>query len=131
MKLFLGFMIGMLFLLTGCFNSYEAKVIELYEFNNFLAVDGSLITVIEDEESIDTILTVLHSADRQSGAVDMVEGDYSMLLHTEDGEEEGIHLWLGEDGGSMMETADTHTLYTFSASSSKELMELFDMDNNF
>ncbi|RDU36981.1 hypothetical protein DRW41_09800 [Neobacillus piezotolerans] len=74
-----------------------------------------------DEYSIKTIERAINGANRIPGIVDVVFPDFRVIAG-----EEIYDLWLREVSGSIMNLKDTHTVYTLTPASAKELYELLE-----
>ncbi|WP_409271251.1 hypothetical protein V1499_17770 [Neobacillus sp. SCS-31] len=84
-------------------------------------LNGDEKIVLTDKTSIQTVKQAIMSAERVPGIVDVTFADFRMIAG-----EETYDLWLREDSGSIMNLKDTHTIYTLTAKSAKELNELLE-----
>ncbi|TMW71198.1 hypothetical protein [Alteribacter natronophilus] len=107
------------FILAACTSglrvdsSEEAHVYEMKSFNG--VVDESKL-VIRDEKVIDEFISAFRAANRHRGVVDMADPDYRVDLG-----KDSYFLWLGESAGTVMDTADTHTIYELPEGSAERL----------
>jgi hypothetical protein len=114
-----------LMLLGACSNE------TLEEATIFDLVNGSEKVVLIDKASIEMIIDAINGAKKQPGIVDMADPQYKINLG-----EEIYFLWLtrsNEKIGTIMNAKDTHTIYTLSEWSTKQLNKLFIkicLDNN-
>jgi len=117
--------ISLSFFLVACNNitTIETEEIRLMNFQAFGKADGELIKVISDENEVKMIVKLIDGASKESGSVDMPEGDYTVELVSEDGEKEAYHLWLedAEAKGTIMAVKDTSTIYTLSKNKKEKL----------
>jgi hypothetical protein len=105
-----------LMLLGACSNE------TLEEATIFDFVNGSDKVVLTDKASIEMIIDAINGAKKQPGIVDMADPQYKINLG-----EEIYFLWLTRsDGtiGTIMNAKDTHTIYTLSERSTKQLINL-------
>ncbi|MGM7683482.1 hypothetical protein ACSVDA_15140 [Cytobacillus sp. Hm23] len=73
--------------------------------------------------AIQTFVAAIKDANRMPGIVDVSRSDYVVSLNFEDESTEQYFLWLDSDSGSIMNRADTHTLYTLPLHAIEELNE--------
>ncbi len=94
-------------LLAACSPDIHADQIAVYSFTSFHGWGGDPVIVLEDEEAVNAFTETLSEGSRLSGAVDVVEPDWTVVLDGKD----AWHLWLDDENGSAMHADDTHTLY--------------------
>lgn len=123
-----------LFLLTitifGCEQNNEVKVektslsTESLERITIDSMKGNSDTVIiEERESIENVKKALASAERQSGIVNMADPEFKIVI-----EEKTYFLWIDDKSGTIMDTEDTHTIYSLSEYSVKQINELLEFN---
>ncbi|MEA0562445.1 hypothetical protein [Lysinibacillus irui] len=84
------------------------------------------MVIYEDEESLDLFQQAISTAVKNEGVVDMASPEYDLQVVDTAGNKYGYHLWLGENGQSsvLMNTKDTHTIYTISKDYTEALIAL-------
>jgi hypothetical protein len=113
--------------LSGCQQNGEVKVNNNPQINTeslekitiFPMESNSEVLVIEDTETIDMIQEAVDNAEKQPGIVDMADPEYKIEIG-----EEIYFLWVDEKSGTIMNTEDTHTIYSLSENSIKQVNEL-------
>lgn len=75
--------------------------------------------VIEDAKTIEMIKEAVEKAEKQPGIVNMADPEFKIALG-----EETYFLWNSENSGTIMNTEDTHTIYSLSENSVKHVNEL-------
>lgn len=82
--------------------------------------------VYEELAELEILKDAFSSASRQPGIVNMTNPNYYLKVVMADGEEYYLQLWLGAEGEttSLMDTADTHTIYSVSAAMNVKLIAL-------
>ncbi len=109
---------------------------ELHD-NDKLIVDGKITNinisktkgngfVFENDEIIETFRGIISSAIKENGIVNMANPEYYMDVVYENGNKQSFHLWIGEKGQNttIMNTSDTHTIYTVSKEMTEKLIDL-------
>lgn len=86
-------------------------------------IDNSQLEVT-DEQTIELFAEAIAHADKVSGVADVVDPDFKV----EFGEKE-VYLWVEEDHGSVMDEADTHTIYTMKERHAKQLYSFLSSEN--
>ena len=83
-------------------------------------------TIFEDDESIETLKSIISNAVKEDGIVDMANPEFYMNLIYDNEKEQGFHLLIGEKGekSKLMKTDDTHTIYTVSEEMTDKLIDL-------
>lgn len=113
----------LLFLLVsiiGCSNE-KIESITIHKMKNFSEVNEEWKIVITDKKEIDLFVTAFKSAKKEPGVVDMADPHYKVFL-----DEEAFFLWIAEDSGTIMNMADTHTIYTLSGSNFIKIYDLLE-----
>jgi hypothetical protein len=65
----------------------------------------------ENSTELQTFVDAIDKAEKLDGVFDMLAPDYQLTLTFEDKSTAKYSLWLGTDGGSLMDEKDSHTLY--------------------
>ncbi|MEH6993226.1 hypothetical protein V7075_10965, partial [Neobacillus drentensis] len=65
----------------------------------------------ENQNELQTLVDAIQRAEKRVGVFDMESPDYLLILTFEDKTISKFSLWVGNDGGSIMNENDTHTLY--------------------
>lgn len=73
---------------------------------------------LKELEEIDVIKKAVSDSKKEPGIVNMTNPQYRFSIG-----EETYFLWINEKSGTIMNTKDTHTIYTLSDSSVKEIFE--------
>lgn len=95
------------------------------------SVSSDYIAEIEDTESLQFIVDeMIEGSNREPGVVDMTQPYYDMKIEYADGSEEVFHLWVTEDDltGTIMDSEDTHFIYTFSDEVSERFLSFIPDD---
>ena len=79
----------------------------------------SEVMVIEDTEAIRTLKEAVNGAEKNRGIVNMEDPEFKIEF-----EKVTYFLWINEKSGVIMNAKDTHTIYTLSESSTKQVNEL-------
>lgn len=85
-------------------------------------------TIFEDEDSIETLKSIISNAEKEDGIVSMANPpDFYMNLIYNNDTEQGFHLWIGEHGekSALMKPDDTHIIFTVSEEMTNKLIDLF------
>jgi hypothetical protein len=65
----------------------------------------------ENSTELQTFVDAIEKAEKLDGVFDMTAPDYLLTLTFDDKTIAKYPLWLGTDGGSLMNEKDSHTLY--------------------
>jgi hypothetical protein len=65
----------------------------------------------ENSSELQTFVDAIEKAEKLDGVFDMTAPDYLLTLTFDDKTIAKYPLWLGTDGGSLMNEKDSHTLY--------------------
>ena len=89
---------------------------------------GNSETVLEDSSSIETLKSIISSAVKENGEVNMANPEFYMDVTYENENIQSFQLWLGEKGqkSTLMKTDDTHTIYTISEAMNDKLIDLIE-----
>ncbi|GAK14744.1 hypothetical protein JCM19039_4704 [Geomicrobium sp. JCM 19039] len=94
--------------LLGCGPSTEsadsAVIHQMESFQN-VAPDSSI--AIDDRDVLRTMQRWINSGSAQPGAVDTTDPHFKVEFP-----EESFYIWTTPEGGSIMDTEDTHTLHS-------------------
>lgn len=96
-----------------------------FSISNSKGNSGSA-TILEDDDSIETIESIISNAVKEDGIVDMANPEFYMNLIYDNEKEQGFHLWIGKNGekSTLMKTDDTHTIFTVGEAMTNKLIEL-------
>ena len=117
-KLFIFVMMFSLPIMGACENSTVEKV-EVYEMAGFSENRQGTLRTFRESESVHGFVNAFTKANKEPGIVDVIDPHYQVEF---DGE--SYFLWIDEDHGTIMDTNDTHTIYTLSKKSAKKIYEL-------
>ena len=95
-------------------NTESIEKITIYQMENL-----SKAMVIEDTEVFKTVKEAFNGAEKVPGIVNMDDPQYKVELG-----EETYFLWIYEISGTIMNTKDTHTIYSLSNKSVKQVSEI-------
>jgi hypothetical protein len=70
----------------------------------------------ENSNELQTFVDAIEKAEKVDGVFDMIAPNYQLTLTFEDKSTAKYSLWLGADGGSLMDEKESHTLYRLSSS---------------
>ena len=79
---------------------------------------------LEGTEEIDIFTKAVENAKKEPGIVNMANPQYKFSIG-----EESYFLWITEDSGTIMNRKDTHTIYSLSSSSVKEVYDFVNNSN--
>ena len=126
----IGMLLVTIFALAACQNGLlnaeqqSTNKIVLYQMESFgLVIENSRVEVT-DEQTIELFAEAIAHADKVSGVADVADLDFKV----EFGEKE-VYLWVAEDHGSVMDEADTHTLYTMEERHANQLYSFLSSEN--
>jgi hypothetical protein len=112
--------------LFGCQQNGEVKVNNpkintgsLEKITIFPMESNSETLVFKDTETIEMIKEAIENAEKQPGIVNMTDPECKIQIG-----EETYFLWVDEKSGTIMNTVDTHTIYSLSENSIKQVNEL-------
>ncbi|MFP3355753.1 hypothetical protein R0K17_00215 [Planococcus sp. SIMBA_143] len=126
----LSLLLIMLFTLTACQNGLlnaeqqATDKIVLYQMESFGQVKESTNYEITDKQTIKLFATAISRANKVSGIADVADPNFKV----EFGEKE-FYLWVSADHGSVMDEADTHTLYTLEQKDAEQLYSFLSSEN--
>lgn len=96
----------MLLLVTGC-TMDSLEEVHLYEMKSFAEMKVDSLRVITDSEEIAMWHKAIKDSVKQLGIVNMADPEYRVELG-----EKAYFLWIGEEGGTIMDMKETHTIYS-------------------
>ncbi|KMY51594.1 hypothetical protein [Peribacillus loiseleuriae] len=99
-------------------SSESREKVNIYKTISFSEVNEKSFVVITDSEEINSIKEAVNGAERVSGIVNMADPQYKVDIG------ETYYLWVSEKSGTIMDVKDTHTIYTLSNKSVKQVNEL-------
>lgn len=119
-KLFVLF-IAFAFILTGCSKEQENKLSEAPIESDTETVTFAKVKSLELKETdeIEIFTKAVNDSKKEPGSVNMTTPHYRFSIG-----EETFFLWISEDSGTIMNGKETHTIYSLSNSSVKEIYEV-------
>jgi len=89
---------------------------------------GQVTLVIEDDEAIEAIESLISSAERENGIVNMASPEHTIEIVYSSEDIQRYFLWIAEKGekSTLMKSEDTYTIYTASEELTDRLIELID-----
>ncbi len=111
---------------SGLLNAEQqsADKIVLHKMQSFGQVMENSQLEVTDEQTIELFAEAISRADKVSGIADVADPNFKV----EFGEKE-FYLWVGEDHGSVMDVADTDTLYNLEEQHAEQLYSFFSSEN--
>lgn len=106
--------------LVGCSQETKSQISEPTTEQNVETNSNTKINDLEliNAEEIEVFEKALSDSKKEPGIVNMSTPQYQFSLG-----EDSFFLWIKEDNGTIMNTKDTHTIYTLTSSSVKEVYE--------
>ncbi|NLP50069.1 hypothetical protein [Bacillus sp. RO1] len=95
--------------------------ITIHQMENFSQVKDHSEKVLTNQEHIKTIQNTFSSAKKEPGVVEMAEPHYKVMLKGET-----FFLWIHESSGTIMNTKDTHVIYSLSEEAATEVFLLLE-----
>ncbi|MDZ7835429.1 MAG: hypothetical protein U5K84_09000 [Alkalibacterium sp.] len=95
------------------------------------SISSDYVAEITDTDSLQFIVDeMIEGSNRQPGVVDMSQPYYDMAIEYSDGSEELFHLWVNEDEmtGTIMDSDNSHFIYSFSEDVSEQFLSLLPED---
>jgi hypothetical protein len=105
--------------LNGCQQNNVKKHISSKRITIYQLRNASEPIIIGDSEEMRTINEAINGAKKEPGIVNMANPEFKIEF-----EKETYFLWISEDSGTIMNTKDTHAIYTLPKSSIKRVNEL-------
>ena len=80
----------------------------------------------DDPETIHALQRFFRGAVKVAGIVDVADPEFYIEIVDDKENQQHMHLWIGEKGqtSTLMNTEDTHTIYTVSEKETEQLIEL-------
>lgn len=100
--------------------------VNFYESPDFHQYDGTLLKVIEDNRSIQTIVHVVNQAERMPGILDVANPYYQITISYRNAREIDVLLWISKDEktGMCMLKENTHVGYMIDEEGTQSLLRL-------
>jgi uncharacterized protein YcfL len=112
------FVVG--FILVGCSQKQENKIsASPIETSSKTVASTKAITIeLKETEEIDLFTKAVNDSIKEPGIVNMTNPQYQFSIG-----KESYFLWIAEDSGTIMNTKDTHTIYSLPGSAVQEIYE--------
>jgi hypothetical protein len=83
-------------------------------------------TVFDEEEALETFRSLIFSAEKEGGIVNMANPEFYMDVIYANETKQGFHLWIGKKGqkSTLMKNDDTHTIFTVSEEMTDKIIGL-------
>ncbi|MFS0687788.1 hypothetical protein AB1K89_00880 [Sporosarcina sp. 179-K 8C2 HS] len=107
-----------LFFVSGC-SSKNIQKVDVYEMESFSDIKIDSLISFTSSEVVNDFVKAFNNAKKMPGIVDMASPQYKVEFG-----EESYFLWINDESGTIMNSKDTHTIYTLSKSSAKTINEL-------
>ena len=91
------------------------------EMESFSKVKASSEKTLTNKEDIKTIQDAFLNANKEPGEVDMSDPHYKVWLGGD-----SYYLWIHESSGTIMNTKDTHVIYSLSEKAAQDVYRLLD-----
>ena len=105
------------FILAGCSEEQESNGQNEGSSETATTNKESSLELKETEE-VEIFTKAVSDSKKEPGIVNMTNPQYKFSIG-----EESYLLWITEDSGTIMNTKDTHTIYTLSSNSVQEIYE--------
>lgn len=107
-------------LIAGCDLEGENKSIEGRGTNESGEISNEKAEIIElkDSDGIEVFTEAVNNSSQESGIADMANPQYIFKL---DGE--SYYLWVNTESGTIMNTKDTHTIFSLTGESVKKVYD--------
>lgn len=105
-------------LVSGC-SPDKIEEVSLYKMKSFSETKMDSLKVITESKDIHILMEAINGASKNPGLSDMIDPHYKVQLG-----EETYFLWIYPDSGAVMNLNDTHTTYSLTEKSVKEITEL-------
>lgn len=108
------------FALVGCSQEPKSQIIKQATEKDLKTNSDTKMHVLELKvtEEIDIFKRALSNSQKEPGIINMANPQYQFNV-----DEESFFLWITKESGTIMNTEDTHTIYSLSNSSVKEVFE--------
>ncbi|SDY93450.1 hypothetical protein SAMN05421736_104243 [Evansella caseinilytica] len=105
------------FILVGCLEEQGKEISEPQNESSPETVTSKMNSLeLKEPEEIDIFTKAVSESNKESGIVNMTNPQYQFSIG-----EETYFLWITEESGTIMNTKDTHTIYSLSSNSVKEI----------
>ena len=113
------------FLIAGCAQGEEDKISDGQNIKEPELVATTKTDLLELKETgeIETFTEAVSNSKREPGIVNMTNPQYQFSLG-----EESYYLWINKESGTIMNTKDTHTIYTLPSNSVEKVYEFVSKD---
>lgn len=108
-------MMALLLILTACTSS-EVEKVEIYHIGSFATLSGELVNILTKSHEVNQLQKIIDEAEEQSGIVDMAAPHYRVELDSRT-----YYLWIDGEYGTIINSKDTHTIYTLTENQVKIL----------
>jgi len=104
----------------------EITKVSISKSKGFGKINSDFFAVFNDEETLKTFRSLISSAVKEEGIVDMIEPEFDLEVIYENENLQQFHLWVGEKGqrSTLMKIDNTHTIYTVSEEMTNKLIDL-------
>jgi len=104
----------------------EITKVSISKSKGFGKINSDFFAVFNDEETLKTFRSLISSAVKEEGIVDMIEPEFDLEVIYENENLQQFHLWVGEKGqrSTLMKIDNTHTIYTVSEEMTNKLLDL-------
>lgn len=113
------FVFMLLFCLLGACSSTTVEEVDVYEMVGSSASKQKTLETFTDPEFVDIFVMAIKSAVKEPGIVDMIDPEYQVKV-----EGKTYFLWIDKDSGTIMDSKDTHTIYSLSKESAKKIYDM-------
>lgn len=113
-------------LLVGCQLNEKAANESEWTSISISKTKGVDAITFDDQETMNTLQSIFASAVKVAGIADMTDPEFYLKVVDDKENQKRMHLWIGEKGqkSTIMNTEDTHTIYTVSEEQTEKLIEL-------
>lgn len=111
---------------SACRAVEEVKTVSVYKMNDFNDRDEESEMLLTKPEDVSVFATAVDKAKRQPGIVNIAAPAFSFEM---DGRT--FYLWIGEEYGTIMNTEDTHTIYSLPMQNAEDVYEVINRYYDF
>ncbi|URN94055.1 MAG: hypothetical protein NAG76_19870 [Candidatus Pristimantibacillus lignocellulolyticus] len=103
-------------------NNLESEI----EYISITNLFSNSETVYHDDNSNETLKSIIASAEREPGIVNMTNPEYKMMVVYKNEDKQNFNIWIAETDGksALMNSSDTNTIYSISKEMNNKLLEL-------
>ncbi|MCZ8538603.1 hypothetical protein M9R32_15605 [Paenisporosarcina quisquiliarum] len=107
-------------ILVGCSQKQEIKksASPLETSSETVTTTKAITIELKETEEIDLFTKAVNDSIKEPGIVNMTNPQYQFTIG-----KESYLLWIAEDSGTIMNTKDTHTIYSLPSSAVEEIYE--------